>query len=110
MIFRFFRSASSMSSSACGDVEVNGFSTNTCLPFSSAAFASSKCVQTGVIDRDRVDVRRLQDVGEIGGQLHARIERAARAAARPGSRSQTATTSQCSRPCKLLTMLGPQYP
>ena len=46
---RFLRSASSMSCSACCDVEVNGFSTNTCLPFSSAAFASSKWVQTGVI-------------------------------------------------------------
>ena len=27
---------------------MNGFSTKTCLPFSSAALASSKCVQTGV--------------------------------------------------------------
>ena len=41
MIFRFFRSASSISSSACADVDVNGFSTNTCLPFSSAALASA---------------------------------------------------------------------
>ena len=30
-------------------VEVNGFSTKTCLPFSSAALANSKCVHTGVI-------------------------------------------------------------
>ena len=36
MIFRFLRSASSISSSACADVAVNGFSTKTCLPFSSA--------------------------------------------------------------------------
>ena len=48
MIFRFRRSASSISSSACADVDVNGFSTKTCFPFSSAALASSKCVQTGV--------------------------------------------------------------
>ncbi len=48
MIFRFLRSASSISSSACAGVDVNGFSTKTCLPFSSAAFASSKWVQTGV--------------------------------------------------------------
>src|SRR5215470_13642483 len=49
MICRFLRAASSMSSSACATVEVNGFSTKTCLPFSSAALAISKCVQTGVI-------------------------------------------------------------
>ena len=48
MIRRFFRLASSMSSVACAEVAVNGFSTKTCLPFSSAFFASSKCVQTGV--------------------------------------------------------------
>ena len=48
MIRRFFRSARSMSSSACCTVAVNGFSTNTCLPFSRAAFASSKWVHTGV--------------------------------------------------------------
>ena len=41
MICRFFCSAISISSSACAALEVNGFSTNTCLPFSSAAFASS---------------------------------------------------------------------
>ena len=48
MIWSFFRAASSMSSHACADVDVNGFSTKTCLPFSSARFARSKCVQTGV--------------------------------------------------------------
>ena len=30
------------------DADVNGFSTKTCLPFWRAAFASSKCVRTGV--------------------------------------------------------------
>ena len=48
MIFRFLRSASSINSSACAVVQVNGFSTKTCLPFSRAALASSKWVQTGV--------------------------------------------------------------
>ena len=41
MIRRFFRAASSTSSSACCAVAVNGFSTNTCLPFSRAVRASS---------------------------------------------------------------------
>ena len=49
MIFRFFCTARLINSSACIALLVNGFSTKTCLPFSNAAFASSKCDQTGVI-------------------------------------------------------------
>ncbi len=41
MILRFFFCARSISSSPCAELLVNGFSTNTCLPFSSAALASS---------------------------------------------------------------------
>ena len=41
MIFKFFFAASSISSSACAVLLVNGFSTNTCFPFSRAALASS---------------------------------------------------------------------
>jgi len=48
MIWRFFLSASSTNCSACANVEVNGFSTKTCLPFFSADSANSKWVQTGV--------------------------------------------------------------
>ena len=48
MIVRFFCAASSISSSACWVVEVNGFSMKRCLPFCSAAFPNSKCVLTGV--------------------------------------------------------------
>ena len=48
MICKFLRSASSISSSAWADVAVKGFSTKTCLSFSSAFLASSWCVDTGV--------------------------------------------------------------
>src|SRR5580700_569477 len=41
MIFRCLRSASSINSSPCAVVQVKGFSTNTCLPFSRAVLASS---------------------------------------------------------------------
>ena len=41
MIFRFFCWARLISSSACAALLVNGFSTKTCFPFSSAALVSS---------------------------------------------------------------------
>ena len=43
-------------------------------------------------DGDGVDVRRLQDLREVGRQLHARIGAAARACSAAGFLSQTATT------------------
>src|ERR1035438_1982407 len=47
MIVRCFFAASSINCSACATVDVNGFSTKTCFPFSRAALANSKWVQTG---------------------------------------------------------------
>src|SRR5260370_1317407 len=44
-----------MSSSAWRDVDVNGFSTKTCLPFSSAARARSKWAQTGATTAPAAD-------------------------------------------------------
>ena len=64
MIRRFFCAARSISSSPCAELLVNGFSTNTCLPFSSAAFASSKCVQTGeTIATASISVDRITSIG-----------------------------------------------
>ena len=48
MRVRPVRWASSTSSSASAFELVIGFSTNTCLPASSAALASAKCVEIGV--------------------------------------------------------------
>ena len=62
-----------MSSFACADVDVNGFSTKTCLPFSSACFASSKCVQTGVTIATASMSRRLQHFAEVRRQMNAGI-------------------------------------
>ena len=52
---------------------MNGFSTKTCLPFSSAALASSKWVQTGVITATASmwGERTISD--GIGGDLYARM-------------------------------------
>src|SRR6266498_174536 len=49
MIWRCLRAAKSINSSAWATVDVNGFSTKTCLPFWRADLASAKWVQTGVI-------------------------------------------------------------
>ena len=70
---RFFCSASSISSSACAEVAVKGFSTNTCLPFSSAALASSKCVQTGVITAIASISGELTTQSGIRGHAHIRV-------------------------------------
>ena len=96
-----------MSSSACCDVDVNGFSTNTCLPFSSAAFASSKCVQTGVTMATASISGDVQDLREVRRQVHARIRLAARASARRGSCRRPRRARSCRAPLKFLTMFGP---
>ena len=62
-----------MSSIACADVAVNGFSTKTCLPFSSAAFASSKCVQTGVTIATASMSAAIQHFVEVRRQMNAGI-------------------------------------
>ena len=51
---------------------MNGFSTNTCLPFSRAAFASSKCVHTGVTTATASMSGDRSTSESVGGELHAR--------------------------------------
>ena len=92
MICRFFRSASSISSLACADVDVNGFSTKTCLPFSSACLRQVEVRPDRRDDRDGIDVGRFQHIGEVGRQLHAGYDFCARFSAF-GFLSQTETTS-----------------
>ena len=107
MIFRFLRSASSISSSPWAVVQVNGFSTNTCLPFSSAALASSKCVQTGVTTAT------ASTSGEVSNSWQSLVVCISGKACRTRCSdfellSQTATTREPSCPWKLRTMFGPQ--
>ena len=59
-------------------------------------------------DGDGVDVRRRQDLGEVGRQLHAGIGPAGALAARPGSCRRPPRPRQFSRPWKFRTMFGPQ--
>ena len=69
MIRRFFRSANSTSCSACAAVEVNGFSTKTCLPFFSADSAKFEMGPDRRDNRDGVNVGRGENGIEIAGDL-----------------------------------------
>src|SRR5579885_1228404 len=98
-----------MSSSACCTQLVKGFSTNTCLPFSSAALASSKWVHTGVtmatasISAD-VMISPAFDVTGISRKAFWARLRAA------GLLSAIIRTCAPSRLARFLTTFGPQYP
>src|ERR1022692_3335511 len=109
MIRRFFRSANSINCSLCADVEVNGFSTKTCLPFFSADSANSKWVQTGVTTAtastsgEERTALKSQVNWTFGKSRLARCSDAALL-------SHMATTLQPSVVLKFLAIRGPQYP
>ena len=109
MIWRFFRSANSINCSACADVEVNGFSTKTCLPLFSADSANSKWVQTGVtiatasMSGEERTALKSHVNSTFGKSRQARFSDAA-------FLSQMATTLQPSVVLKFLAIRGPQYP
>src|SRR6266851_5475372 len=87
--------------------EEKGFSTKTCFPFCRAAFASSKCVQTGVTTAMAsicVEVRSSEQsaVSSTPGKACLARRRVA------GTLSEMATTSQFSSPRRFLATFGPQ--
>ena len=86
---------------------MKGFSTNTCLPFSQRRLRQLEVRPHRRDDRDRIDVGRFQDFGELRRQVDPGIGRLARRRA-SGLLSHTATTSQFSRLWKFRTMFGPQ--
>src|ERR1035438_1537907 len=109
MIRRFFRSANSINCSAWADVEVNGFSTKTCLPFFSADSASSKCVQTGVTTATASTSG--EERTELKSQLNSTFGKSRFARFSEASLlSHIATTLQPSAELKFLAIRGPQYP
>ena len=68
MIFRFLRSASSISSSACRDVRRKRLLDEHVLAVFEGRLRELVVRPDRRDDRDRVDVRRAQDFGEVGGE------------------------------------------